>query len=559
MCLFVQGGKRTPNLGTSAYMGSDYYSDSSIGGTPTGWRKYSLPQTNKLLSSDPGDYSYPYSIGGWTTRSDQQEYSAYRKLSTASHPEFSPQVDSGYGDTFARGVTGEHAPSPAPGTKRDCETNTDQSHLMDASLRQRHAVRASNMHGGTPPSQGGGSMFGYRRPLSNTSTSSMGSGKSSGSSVKGSPVVGSRLARHGMEGVPQMVRSGSDSVTHLPTGIPRPASTSSARSCHSDMSDGYGTTTSDRRQRIGLTPSKSTGAAAAAAQADFQSNSLGRRRLFSSKGNLSQRSMDGHDSATISNPHATYTKDGAIRNLSHYVNLQELHGRQQQHSNYVPLEFPSQRHSGGSATGVALGPSLWHRNSQGSIPPPAPPGQDVESMDLLDVSTSSALQLQLQQACTMSGVSAHVLQQHREVYAALSAAAQPSPCPSPTPMPSAVLHRSSSASSDRSGSSINDKDAVLSSHMHSDSLSDLSDSSKVCPSPSPPCPSTPTQASRFACGVPPSEVSGEVGMVRSSTQPGVPNSAASLSKSLQGKEDEGSRKSLDLPVKICICWCGVAV
>ena len=544
-------------------MGTDYHSDSGMGVAPGGFRKYSLPQSNKLLSSDPSDYGYPYSsLGAWTTRSDQQEYSSFRKLSTASHPEFSPQGDSGYGDSERTFMHGERSYSPGPGTKRDSETNTDQSHLMDSSMRERHAARTGSGHMGTPPSQGSGAPFGYRRPLSNTSTSSVGSGKSSGGSGKGATVGGSRLARHGMDGVTQMVRSGSDSVTHTPTGIPRPASAaSSARSCHSDMgNDCYRTSTLERKQHSGLTPSKSTGAA----QTDFQSNSLGRRRLFDSKGSLNNKPGENGGlchSTIISNPHATYSKDGSpgARNLSHYVNLQELHARQLQqlqqqhtaHSNYVPLEFPStsQRHSGGSATGVSLGPSFWNRNSHANVPAPAPPGQEAESMDVLIVSASSPIQQQIQQARALSGVGARILQQHREALAALSISTQPSPCPSPNPNPG--LQRSSSVKSERSFSSANGRDPSLSPdnpHMHSDSFSDVLDPANGALGPTSPCPSNSSQTSRFTypLSLTPSSGlgsgSGNGALVRSNTQTGLPYSALGLSKMGQGKDEEGSCK-----------------
>ncbi|KAK7487773.1 hypothetical protein BaRGS_00021040, partial [Batillaria attramentaria] len=391
-----QGSKRAPSLGTSAFMGTDYHSDSGIGTGPNAWRKYSLPQTNKLLSSDPSDYAYPYasnSFGGWTSRSDQ-DYASFRKLSTASHPEFSPRGDSGYGDserTFSQSERGTH--SPSPGTKRDCETNTDQSHLLETSMRRTQNSRNSGGGGGgnanqssngTPSSGGSGSMFGYRRPLSNTSTSSAGSGKSS----KGSSVVGSRLAKHGMEAVGQMVRSGSDSVAHnTPTGIPRPssaASTGTARSCHSDMGpESYCSSTLERKRK-GLTPSKSTGAAQT--DRDFQSNSLGRRRLFGSKGSLSNKPGENGalcHSTIISNPHATYGKlgegNGAMgKNLSHYVNL------------------------------------IWQRGANGHhVPAPAPPGQEGESMDTMVVQATTSIQHQIQQARALSSTSARILQQHQ--------------------------------------------------------------------------------------------------------------------------------------------------
>ena len=535
-------------------MGTDYHSDSGV--APGAWRKYSLPQTSKLLSSDPSDYGYPYSIGGWTTRSDQQEYSSFRKLSTASHPDFSPHVDSGYGDSERTFVHGERAYSPAPSTKRDCETNTDQSHLMDANMKERHAARSGNTHNGTPPSQGSGSAFGYRRPLSNASTSSAGSGRNSGGSGKGSSVVGSRLAKHGMDGVTQMVRSGSDSAANTPTGIPRPASAASAaRSCHSDMnSEGYKSSTLERKQRSGMTPSKSTGAA----QTDFQSNSLGRRRLFGSKSSLSQKSGENGglcNSTVISNPHATYSKEGVptSKNLSHYVNLQELHARQmqQQHSNYVPLEFPSasQRHSGGSATGVSLGSSFWHRNSHANVPAPVPPGQDGESMDALVVSATSPIQQQIQQARALSGVGARILQLHRETLSALSVQAQPSPCPSPNSNPG--LQRSNSVKSERSLASLNGKDPSLSPdnpHMHSSSFSEAFDHTMSALAPTSPCPSNSSQTSRFTypLSLSPNSAmgsgSGGGAMVRSNTQTGLPFSALGLSKVAQAKDEEGSCK-----------------
>ncbi|XP_076466294.1 neuron navigator 2-like isoform X3 [Babylonia areolata] len=536
-----QGGKRAPNLGTSAFMGSDYHSDSGVGGVPGGWRKYSLPQSHKVLSSDSSDYGYSYSIGGWSTRSDQQEYSSYRKLSTASHPEFYPYGDSGYGDSTL--MRSERSSSPSTGSKRDCETNTDQSHLMDANSKAQMAAKMGKNQNGNPASQGAG--FGYRRPLSNTSGSS--SGKGSG---KGSSVVGCRLAKHGVEGVTQMVRSGSDSVAHTPTGIPRPASaTSSAKSCHSDMaSEANRSSTLERKQRTGLTPSKSMGAA----QTDFQSNSLGRRRLFGSKSSVNQKGGENGggacNSTIISNPHATYSKDGSSKNLSHYVNLQELHARQQQqqHSHYVPLEFPSggQRHSGGSATGMSLGPGFWHRNSHANVPAPALPGQEGESMDTLVVSASSPIQQQIQQARALSGVGARILQQHRETLAALSVSAQPSPCPSPNPS----LQRSSSVKSERSLASMSSKDPSLSPdppHLLSESFSEAFDLASGAMPPTSPSPSNSSQTSRFTYPLSFTASSALAGgggaMVRSNTQTGLPYSSSGLCRmTAGGKEEEGS-------------------
>ncbi|PVD29165.1 hypothetical protein C0Q70_11762 [Pomacea canaliculata] len=578
-----QSGKRTPNLGTSAFMGTDYHSDSGIGGGPGAWRKYSLPQTtNKLLSSDPSDYAYPYSsngYGGWSTRSEQ-DYSSLRKLSTASHPEFSPRGDSGYGDSERTLSQSERGFSPSPGgSKRDSETNTDQSHLLETSMRRMQTARggngSNNGQGGSCGS-GGGGFFGYRRPLSNTSTSSLGSAKSSSS--KGSSVVGSRLAKHGMEGVTQMVRSGSDSVAHgAPTGIPRPSSAAStARSCHSDMGpESYNSSTLERKRKGGLTPSKSTGIAQT--DRDFQSNSLGRRRLFGSKSSLSNKSGENGNvcnSTIISNPHATYGKlDSSGKNISHYVNLQELHARQLQQmqqqqqqyhhqhphsSNYVPLEYPSasQRHSGGSATGGPVGPSLWHRGANGHVPAPAP-SQEGESMEALALAAPS-IQQQIQQARALSGASARILQQHREALAALSASQIHSPCPSPShggPSSPAVvgLQRSSSIKSTLSDSpyaagGTRTKHSSFSEDIHlprTGSFSGLS-SPTGTNFPSSPTPSNSSHSSRFTYPmtfVPSGSLGGGVGagtLVQPAQQLGLPYTSLSMSKLAQGKDEEGS-------------------
>ncbi|KAK7500145.1 hypothetical protein BaRGS_00008692 [Batillaria attramentaria] len=49
----LQGSKRAPSLGTSAFMGTDYHSDSGIGTGPNAWRKYSLPQDQQTVEQRP--------------------------------------------------------------------------------------------------------------------------------------------------------------------------------------------------------------------------------------------------------------------------------------------------------------------------------------------------------------------------------------------------------------------------------------------------------------------------------------------------------------------------
>ncbi|GFO49079.1 neuron navigator 2 [Plakobranchus ocellatus] len=420
------GYKRVPNLGTSAFMGTDYNSDSGIGsgvggpsngGSPWG-RKYSLPQAgskfsslsndpNKLLSSDPSDYGYGY---GWpSSRSDSGGvYSSLRKMSSGSNPDYAYHSE---GDYDAPGPPSNmrrrsFSPLPPPGgVKRDTETNTDQSHLLEASLRRLQTSASSGSglgrNGGSgvnpPSSNGAGTQFGYRRSLSNASNHSLGSptkGTPPSSSSKNSPgssAVGSRLAKHGIE------TGGNQQMGTNMMMPPRPASATGRPMMHPDMmvegGSGYhtspssATSTLERKRKNGngsLTSSKSTGCTQTQTPAlldrgaEYQSNSLGRRRLFagSSKHCLSKSSSQdaagpggagqgvaGSPSnvggTIISNPHATYGRSAVEQHhqqllqqqaTSHYVNMQELHAR----ANYVSLDFPpSPRNSGLVASGGA--------------------------------------------------------------------------------------------------------------------------------------------------------------------------------------------------------------
>ncbi|XP_048240086.1 neuron navigator 3-like isoform X10 [Haliotis rufescens] len=342
-------GKRVPNLGTSAFMGSDYNSDSGH----IGWRKYSLPQNSKLLSSDPSDYAYPYSNGydhsQWRRTDSSSGYGSLRKLSNASQPEF------GYrGEHVSYAESEKGTCSTSPSTKRDCETNTDNSHLLETSMKRMQNARGANCGSG-----GSSSSFGYRRPLSNASNSSIGSNKSSSS--KGSATVGSRLAKHGVDANPM-----SKSANEMPaSNIPRPGSASARTNMKdSDLGpEGYCSNTleRERKKKNGISASKST--SSAQTERDFQSNTLGRRRLFGSKNSLSKTPQGENgslcNSTIISNPHATYSSKSESsspshggKNTSHYVNLQQLQAAAAQQNalqanpNYIALEYSSPRNSG---------------------------------------------------------------------------------------------------------------------------------------------------------------------------------------------------------------------
>ncbi|XP_067676596.1 neuron navigator 2-like isoform X15 [Haliotis asinina] len=278
-------GKRVPNLGTSAFMGSDYNSDSGH----IGWRKYSLPQNSKLLSSDPSDYAYPYSNGydhsQWRRTDSSSGYGSLRKLSNASQPEF------GYrGEHVSYAESEKGTCSTSPSTKRDCETNTDNSHLLETSMKRMQNARGANCGSG-----GSSNSFGYRRPLSNASNSSIGSNKSSSS--KGSATVGSRLAKHGVDASPM-----SKSANEMPpSNIPRPGSAASRTNMKdSDMGpEAYCSSTleRERKKKNGISASKST--SSAQTERDFQSNTLGRRRLFGSKNSLSKTPQGLSKSSTL--------------------------------------------------------------------------------------------------------------------------------------------------------------------------------------------------------------------------------------------------------------------
>ncbi|GFS26997.1 neuron navigator 2 [Elysia marginata] len=424
----VGGYKRVPNLGTSAFMGTDYNSDSGIGsgvgpgqgGSPWG-RKYSLPQAgskfsalsndpNKLLSSDPSDYGYGY---GWpSSRSDSGGvYSSLRKMSSGSNPDYAYHSEGDYdapGPPAGNMHRRSFSPLPPPGgIKRDTETNTDQSHLLEASMRRLQTSASSGSGlgrnggcGSNPPaSNGAGTQFGYRRSLSNASRDSLGSptkGTSSSSSSNknspGSSAVGSRLAKHGIEAINQQMMM-------MP---PRPASAAGRPMMHPDMmiegGSGYhtspssATSTLERKRKNGngggsLTSSKSTGCTQTQTPAlpergvEYQSNSLGRRRLFASGSKHALCKSSSQDAGgcpsgvpgspssvggtIISNPHATYGRSAVEQHhqqllqqqaTSHYVNMQELHAR----ANYVSLDFPpSPRNSGLVAAG---GPGIHGSN-----------------------------------------------------------------------------------------------------------------------------------------------------------------------------------------------------
>ena len=406
-------GKRVPNLGTSAFLGSDYASDVGGGGTPVhGWRKLSL-QNNRLLSSDPADYAYLYSgyeqWRGGNGNVPQEGLGGLRKLSNASQPDIHVHYRS-------QSTTGDYAGSEKgyPATKCDSETNTDQSHIYEERMRKMQNMQnVQNARQG----QSAGVGYGYRRPVSNTSTGSVGSTKSAPGVSGGSPGspagkagsnnVGTRLAKHGLDTIAQQY--------HTATSKQRQEQSLAAqRQNAANQKDNnipqYSSASLERRGRGG------SGKSSSAAQTEmemYKSNSLGRR-----KGGIGSRMPIQGDnvsfcgSTIISNPHATYSKPDGSRQNSPYSSVHIpgnisglINGSHTGH--YVPLEYAmgSPRNSGS--------PGHWIRNNGGVC---TADGRqiyhhvsDSESMDAL--SSANSIQAQIQQARALSGASARILAQ----------------------------------------------------------------------------------------------------------------------------------------------------
>ena len=392
-------GKRVPNLGTSAFLGSDYASDvAKVGDIPQpgGWRKYSL-QNNRLLSSDPADYAYLYNgYDQWrgagvpgNVNVNPENIGQLRKL---SQPDIHYRSPSAGGD-YAGSDKGY------PNAKCDSETNTDQSHVHDSNMRKMQNIQnAQKMQGG----------YGYhRRPLSNTSTGSVGSSKSAPggpSAAPGSPIakpgssaVGSRLAKHGLDHIAQQYHNATSKQRQEQSMAAQQNRAANQKEAGSAITE-YSSASLERR-------TKST----SAAQTDmemFKSNSLGRRKGMGPYVPQQSGEVGNFCSSTIiSNPHATYSKPDGSRHNSPYSSIHIPGGYT---GNYVSLEYAmglSPRNSGNSGSWVranngavtADGRHIYHHVS------------DSESMDA--ISSVSSIQARIQQARALSGASARILAQ----------------------------------------------------------------------------------------------------------------------------------------------------
>lgn len=476
--------KRAPNLGTSAFMGSDYGGES---GPISGWRKYSLPQTNRLLSSDPADYAYLYNnyehLHSWRTNQANQ----LRKLSNVSQPEIHHYRR--HSDDYANSETSN---------KRDSETNTEQSHLLESSMRR--------MQQGRPGSGGslGQGIYGYRRPTSNTSTSSAGSGK--GEEVTKSSTIGSRLAKHTID-------ANGNRSSDNGQGIPRPGSAQALR-CTTPVTDSYASSTLERRKKGSISSLKTSNSVQTDSEI-YKSNTLGRtKKAFGNgmgKGPSQGENGNMCSSTIISNPHATYGKNFSGGN-----------------GNYVAMEYGSPRNSN---HGIWLKSANGNANSpMGHVPTHL---SETESMDSIS-SHASSIQAQIQQARALSGASARILSRDS------------------LPGNGMGLSRSNSVKSTHSDSAYACAQYMSDHEMpHTNSFSQI-------PSPQPPSSPTPSNSSssRFtypmtAYGSPSAFASPGMSqnMVRSNTQTSLPP-YGSLALSKINRDEDGSRKSFSRTVSL---------
>lgn len=489
------GGKRVPNLGTSAYMGTDYMNDVPKPNDQTGFRKFSL-QNNRLLSSDPADYSILYNgydqwRSGQVPHAPGSGYSqeALGNLRKLSQPDIHYRSQSSCGDYVS-------SDKGYPNTKCDSETNTDQSHVQD--VRKMQNMRM----------QGGGVGYGYqRRPLSNTSTGSAGSSKSAPGAPMGTPVgspakpgsnaVGSRLAKHGLDQIAQQY--------HAATSKQKQEQSLAAQQQKASQQDGgkvpeFSSASLERRSK-----------SSSAAQTDmemFKSNSLGRR-----KGGMGPQMMQPGDntsfsSTIISNPHATYSKPDGSRHNSPYSSV-HIPGPGYP-GNYVPLEFAMGSPRNSASTGG------WIRTNSGAV---TADGRqiyhhvsDSESMDTL--SSVSSINARIQQARALSSANARILAQSS----------------------SYGLQRSNSMKSTRSDSAYASPHHIH--HQHSEDL----------PSPPPPTSPTPSNSShassRFTFPMTSYGASPAPGqpLVRSNTSSSLPyGTPLALTKMNRGEEEDSCK------------------
>ncbi|CAE1311287.1 unnamed protein product [Acanthosepion pharaonis] len=368
-----------------------------------------------------------------------------------------------------------------------------------------------NGGGGNNGNGGGGSVnsYGYRRPLSNASSSSIGSNKSN-SSKDSCP--GSRMIKHG-----DRSSDGRNGGYEVPiTSIPRPGSAPKPSGMSmSDMGpEAYSNTTLERRKKSGGNINKSTSSSQTDSEL-YKSNTLG-RKIFGSRNSLSNKNGEALCNSTIiSNPHATYSKHDTSGRP--YTPQNQCH---QAYSNYISLEYASPRHSGSAN-------SPWLKNSNGNLSSMShhSPMQmsETESMESIS-STASSIQAQLQQARALSSANSRILA-HQMAQS-----------------PNMGLHRSNSIRSTQS-------ECLYSSNQHtiSEDLTRTNSYSQINSphdQPSSPTPSNSSHSSsRFTYPMTaynPSMLSQSYtqNMVRSNTQSSMPYSSLALSKI--SKEEDAS-------------------
>ena len=411
---------------------------------------------------------------------------------------------------------GRNTAVPPVKEKRDSETNTDQSLMM------RKAT-------GRPPQGPSQGSFGLRRPLSNVSTSSTGSNKSTGSI--GARQIGMKLTE--AEIAQQKGERLANYKGSLRANVQKTASgtqTGNYKDPSTDMGpEAYNASTLERKKRsaaANLVTSKSHStvsvnagqAPAPGGPEDYRSNTLGRMRpevnlrdrLFGSRGSLNGKGQPTEgmqnivNGTIISNPHATFSKQDQVGSAhrkhsysgpsstastspvgtSPYVNI-----------NYLPSEYLSNRPMSAMSNPTSPSSSPWIKSAPPSLHNGAMRGtlSETESMESISSSASSSIQAQIQQARAHGLLSRSILQHEKD-------------------MNNSVIHRSDSFKSTQS-------EKMFPATSSSDALQRTNSFSQIHGQP-PPSP-TPSQgshaSSRYTYPGMVSPTSGELSLVRSTS------------------------------------------
>ncbi|XP_064627297.1 neuron navigator 3-like isoform X4 [Lineus longissimus] len=374
----------------------------------TAWRKYNGEQQHNYVNLDYSSEPDTSTLSHW--RKERNDLKSCYATTNSLRRHSDAQTIKASAENLV-----QHDGGSKP-MKVDSETNTDASLIMMHKQGQR------------PGQMPAGANFGFRRPVSGASTSSIGSSMSASAPrpVSGKPPSmsnsydSSSLQRNG-----RAVVNGSQTQGQL------------QKDPKTDMGpEAYSSSTLERNpRRSNMVPSNTqTGlnVVTSSSNIDFEqykSNTLGRKkpgdsnlkdRLFGSRGSLNKSPVQNTDPLIIGNPHATFGSKGQNSNGQVQQTKQNQgSGR----SDYAALNMPYMNnyvgqdyHPGHSRplSGVPnpTHPSNWLKNT------PHRHGlslSETESMESLS-SAGSSVQAQIQQARAHSMATRNILSHNRDSF-----------------------------------------------------------------------------------------------------------------------------------------------